>query len=85
MYVEFWLSAIVLRFEYLNALFKYIYLQWWWMLSLELSEGGLSELLYVDILVLMSETIEGLRNKFLEWKEAFESKGMKANFGKTDV
>ena len=39
----------------------------------------LSELLYADDLVLMSETIEGLRNKFLKWKEAFESKGMKVN------
>ena len=38
-------------------------------------EGVLSELLYADDLVLMSETIKGLRNKFLKWKEAFESKG----------
>ena len=30
-------------------------------------EGALSELLYADDLVLMSETIEGLRDKFLEW------------------
>ena len=29
-------------------------------------EGALSELLYADDLVLMSETIEGLRNKFLK-------------------
>ena len=28
-------------------------------------EGVLSELPYADVLVLMSETIEGLRNKFL--------------------
>ena len=31
----------------------------------------LSELLYVDDLVLMSETFDGLKNKFLKWK-AFE-------------
>ena len=37
------------------------------------SEGVLSELLYADDLVLLSETIEGLRDKFLKWKEAFES------------
>ena len=36
-------------------------------------EGAISELLYADNLVLMSETIEGLMNKFIKWKEAFES------------
>ena len=48
-------------------------------------EVALSELLYADDLVLMSETISGLRNKFLEWKEAFVSKGLKVNLGKTRV
>ena len=33
----------------------------------------------------MSETIEALRNKFLKWKEAFESKGLKLNLGKTKL
>ena len=33
-------------------------------------EGALSELLYVDDLVLMNETIKGLTNKFLIWEEA---------------
>ena len=37
-------------------------------------EGALSELLYADDLVLMSETIKGFRNKFFKWKEYFESK-----------
>ena len=46
-------------------------------------KGALSELLYADDLVLMSETIMGLRNKFLKWKEAFESKGLKVNLEKT--
>ena len=31
----------------------------------------------------MSDTIKGLRNEFLKWKEAFESKGLKVNLGKT--
>ena len=48
-------------------------------------EGALSELLYADDLVLMSETIKGLRNKFLKWKEAFESKCLKVNLGKSRV
>ena len=33
----------------------------------------------------MSETIDGLRNKFLKWKEAFESKGLKVTLWKTKV
>ena len=48
-------------------------------------EGVLSELLHADDLVLMSETIEGLRNKFIKWKEALESKGLNANLEKTKV
>ena len=43
----------------------------------------LDELLYADDLVLTSETIEGLRNKFYRWKEASESKGLKVNLGQT--
>ena len=31
----------------------------------------------------MSEAIEGLRNKLLKLKEAFESKGLKVSLGKT--
>ena len=30
----------------------------------------------------MSETVKGLRNKFLKWKEAFENKGLKVNLEK---
>ena len=33
----------------------------------------------------MSETIEGLRNKFIEWQEAFERKGLKVKLGKTKI
>ena len=51
----------------------------------ELPEGTLSELLYAADFILMSETIEGLRNKFLKWKEAFESKGFEVTLGKTKV
>ena len=29
--------------------------------------------------------MEGLGDKFVKWKEAFESKGLKVNFGKTKV
>ena len=42
-----------------------------------------SELLYADDLVMMSETVERLGNKFLKWQEAFEGKGLKVSLGKT--
>ena len=42
-------------------------------------ECTLSELLYADDLVLISETFKGLRNTLLKWKEAFESKCLKDN------
>ena len=44
-----------------------------------------SEFLYADDLVLMIEAIERLRNRFLKWKEVFESKGLKVNLGKTKL
>ena len=47
--------------------------------------GLMSEMLYADDLALTSETMEGLREKFWKWKEAFESKGLKVNLGKTKV
>ena len=36
--------------------------------------GALSELLYADDLVMMSETIEGLRDKFLKLNEALRAR-----------
>ena len=48
-------------------------------------ERALNELLFADYLVLMSETIEGLRNNSMKLKEAFERKGLKVNHGKTKV
>ena len=45
-------------------------------------EGALSDLLYADDLVLMSKTNKGCRNKFIKWKEALESKGLRLTLGK---
>ena len=41
------------------------------------SDDALSELLCGDDLVLMSERIERLRDRFLKLKEAFVNKGLK--------
>ena len=35
--------------------------------------------------MLLSEIIEGLRDNFIIWMEAFESNGLKVNLGKTKV
>ena len=43
------------------------------------------EILYADDLVLMNESTENLKEKFLKWKEAFESKWLKGNLRKTKV
>ena len=47
--------------------------------------GLMSEMFYEDDFILTSETMEGLRDKFWKWREAFESKGLKVNFRKTKV
>ena len=47
--------------------------------------GLMSEMLYADDLVLTSKTMEGLREKFWKWKEAFESRGLKVKLEKTKV
>ena len=39
----------------------------------------------MQMIVLMSATIEALRSKILKWKEALESKGMNVDLGKTKI
>ena len=47
--------------------------------------GVVNELLHVDDLVFISETIENLKERFWNWKDALESKGLKVNNRKTKV
>ena len=47
--------------------------------------GGVNELLHADDLVLMSETMEDLKERFWNWKDALESKGLKVNIKKAKV
>ena len=37
-------------------------------------EGLMNEILYADNLALMSENIESLKEKYLEWKEALKAR-----------
>ena len=48
-------------------------------------EGALREFLYADDLVMKSETIEGLTNKFLSRKKVFEREALKVNLRKINV
>ena len=43
----------------------------------------LSELLYLDDIVLIIETTIGLKNKFTKLKKAFDSKALNVNHSKT--
>ena len=54
-------------------------------ISEDAREGLMNKILYADDLVLMSESMENLKEKFLKWKEAFESKGLKVNLKKAKV
>ena len=47
--------------------------------------GVVNELLYSDDLILMSETMEDLKERFWNWKDALESKGLKVNTRKTKL
>ena len=47
--------------------------------------GGVNELLHGDDLAIMSEDTEDLKEKFWNWKDALESKGLKVNTRKTKV
>ena len=44
-----------------------------------------TELLYADDLVLVSETMKDLKERFWNWKDALESKGLKVNTRKTKL
>ena len=44
-----------------------------------------NELLYADDIVLVSKTMEDLKNRLWNWKNALESKGLKVNSRKTKL
>ena len=55
------------------------------VLSQEIREGLPMELLYADDLVLIAESMDGLKEKIMRWKECVEVKGLRVNVGKTKV
>ena len=47
--------------------------------------GVVNKLLYADDFVVMSKDMEDLKERFWNWKDALESKGLKVNIRKTKV
>ena len=47
--------------------------------------GVVNELLYADDLIIMSKDMEDLKEKFWNWKDALESKGLKVHTRKTKL
>ena len=45
----------------------------------------LNDILYADDLVLMSESLKDLQERFQRWRRALEGKGLKVNVGKTTM
>ena len=43
-------------------------------------EGLMNEILHADDLALTSESMENIKERFLKWKKAVESKKLKINF-----
>ena len=61
-------------------------LQYLWALLQKMQEGGVvNELLYADDLVIMSETMKDLKERFWNWKDVLESVGLKVNTRKTKL
>ena len=48
-------------------------------------QGLLNEILYANDLVLMSESLEDLLERFQRWRSALEGKGLKVNVGKAKM
>ena len=49
------------------------------------TKGVVKDLMYADNLVLMSKTMEDLKKRFFNWKDALETKNLKVNTRKTKV
>ena len=48
-------------------------------------KGVVNELLYADDRVVMSETVEDLKERFWNWRDSLESKGLKVSTRKTKI
>ena len=79
---EFWVRVGVHRGSVLSPLIFAVVVD---VVTEHAREGLLNEILYADDLVLMSESLEDLRERFERWRSALEDKGLKVNVGKTKM
>src|SRR5580658_4420523 len=75
-------QLLSLRRSVLNPLLFIIVLE---ALTRKYRKGLLYELLFVDDLILMAESMELLLERLSVWKASMEAKGLKVNVGKTKV
>ena len=68
-----------------TVLLPLIFAVWVDVVTEHAREGMLNEILYADDLVLMSESLENLRERFQRCRRALEGKGLKVNIGKTKM
>ena len=54
------------------------------VLTEDVRDGSLMELLYADDLVLCGESLNDVMDKYKRWKDAVEGKGLRVNFDKTN-
>ena len=76
---EFWVRVGVHQGSVLSPLIFSIVVD---VVTEHAREGLLNEILYADDLVLMSESMDDLRERFQKWRSALEDKGLKVNVGK---
>ena len=77
---EFWVRVGVHQGSVLSPLIFAIVVD---VMTEHAREGLLNEILYADDLVLTSESLEDLRERFRRWRSALEDQGLKVNVGKT--
>ena len=79
---EFWVRVGVHQGSVLSSLIFAIVAN---VVTEHAREGLLNEVMYADDLVLMSKSLDDLRERFQRWRSALEDKGLNVNVGKTKM
>ena len=55
------------------------------MITENARKNSMHTVFYADALILLSDTMSGLRETFFRWKNIFEEKGLRINISKTSL